>query len=37
MGQEPFVNGPEQFSAIMQTELERYGRIIKASNIRLEN
>ena len=37
MGQEPYINTPEQFSAMMQTELERYARIVKASNIRLEN
>jgi tripartite-type tricarboxylate transporter receptor subunit TctC len=37
MGQEPFINTPEQFAAMMQTELDRYAKIVKASNIRLEN
>jgi len=37
IGQEPFVNSPEQFAAMMQAEVERYARIVKASNIKLDN
>ena len=36
-GVEPFVNGPQQFAAFIKTESTKYGRIIKAANIKLEN
>ncbi|MPZ47528.1 MAG: tripartite tricarboxylate transporter substrate binding protein [Betaproteobacteria bacterium] len=36
-GVEPFVNGPEQFAALIKTESAKYAKIIKAANIKLEN
>ena len=35
-GVEPFVNGPETFAAFIKSELDKYARIIKAANIKLE-
>ena len=36
MGQEPFVSAPEQFAALLQSELARYAKIIKDANIKVE-
>lgn len=36
MGQEPFVSTPEQFGALLQSELVRYAKIIKDANIKVE-
>ncbi len=36
-GMEPFYSTPEQTAALIKTDLAKYGRIIKAANIKLEN
>ena len=36
VGSEALVMSPEQFQALVKAELEMYGRLIKAANIRLE-
>ncbi len=36
MGQEPFVSTPEQFAALLQSELAHYAKIIKDANIKVE-
>jgi tripartite-type tricarboxylate transporter receptor subunit TctC len=36
IGYEPFTGNPEQFSAFLKTELQRWGRVIKAADIRPE-
>jgi tripartite-type tricarboxylate transporter receptor subunit TctC len=36
-GIEPFVSTPEQFAALIRTEIARYAKIIKTANIKLEN
>lgn len=36
MGQEPFVSTPEQFAALLQSELARYRKIIQDANIKVE-
>ncbi len=36
-GMEPFITTNEQFSALMRNELAKFGRVIKAANIRLDN
>lgn len=36
MGQEPFVSTPEQFGALLQSELVRYAKIIKDANIKVD-
>ena len=35
-GVEPFVNGPDQFAALIKTEFVKYAKVIKAANIKLE-
>ena len=35
-GQEPFVAGPEQFSAVMKSDMARYANLVKSANIKLE-
>ncbi len=37
MGADPFVNGPQQFAALIKTDLVRYAKLIKTANIKLEN
>ena len=34
-GADPFVNTPERFAAIIQSDMARYDKVIKAANIRL--
>jgi tripartite-type tricarboxylate transporter receptor subunit TctC len=36
-GVDPFVNGPDAFAALIKREMEKYARIIKAANIKLES
>jgi tripartite-type tricarboxylate transporter receptor subunit TctC len=36
-GVEPFVNGPEQFAALIKKESAKYTKIIKTANIKLES
>jgi tripartite-type tricarboxylate transporter receptor subunit TctC len=36
LGAEPFVTTPEQFAALMKTDLVRYAKLIKDANIKLE-
>lgn len=36
-GLEPFISSPDQFSALLKTDMARYARIIKAANIKFEN
>jgi tripartite-type tricarboxylate transporter receptor subunit TctC len=36
MGQEPFVSTPEEFAALLQSELVRYAKIIKDAGIKVE-
>jgi tripartite-type tricarboxylate transporter receptor subunit TctC len=35
-GVEPFVNGPEKFAAFIKAETAKFGKIIKAANIKLD-
>jgi tripartite-type tricarboxylate transporter receptor subunit TctC len=35
-GQEPFVVGPEQFSAVLKSDMARYANLVKTANIKLE-
>ena len=35
-GLEPFISTPEQFAALMQSELQKFGKIVKSANIKLE-
>jgi tripartite-type tricarboxylate transporter receptor subunit TctC len=35
-GADPFVSTPQQFAAMIRAETARYGKVIKASNIKLE-
>ena len=35
-GSEPFYNGPEQTAALIRSDIERYGKIIKEANIKVE-
>ena len=35
-GQEPFVLGPEQFSAVLKSDMARYANLVKTANIKLE-
>jgi len=37
LGVDPFISTPEQFGAIMKSELARWSKVIKAANIRIEN
>ena len=34
-GMSPYVSTPEQYTALMKADIERYGKIIKAANIKL--
>lgn len=36
-GVEPFINGPDQFAALIKSELVAFAKVIKAANIKLEN
>lgn len=36
MGQEPFVSTPEQFGALLRSDLAKYAKIIKDANIKVE-
>jgi tripartite-type tricarboxylate transporter receptor subunit TctC len=36
MGADPFVSTPEQFAALIKTDLVRYAKLIKAAHIRLD-
>jgi tripartite-type tricarboxylate transporter receptor subunit TctC len=36
-GMEPFATTPDQFTALLKSELALYGKIIKTANIKLEN
>lgn len=36
-GTDPFISTPEQFSALLKSDLAKYGRIIKAANIKLDD
>jgi tripartite-type tricarboxylate transporter receptor subunit TctC len=36
-GQEPLYETPEQFAELMRSDYEKYGRLVKAANIRTEN
>jgi tripartite-type tricarboxylate transporter receptor subunit TctC len=35
-GLEPFVAGPEQFSAVLKSDMARYANLVKTANIKLE-
>ena len=35
-GVEPYVSGPDQFGALVKAEMAKYGKIIKAANIKFE-
>jgi tripartite-type tricarboxylate transporter receptor subunit TctC len=35
-GLEPFIAGPEQFSAILKSDMARYANLVKTANIKLE-
>ncbi len=37
LGAEAFVSTPEQFSALLKSEMARYAKIIKTANIKIEN
>ncbi len=37
MGVDPFIKGPDDFAAYIQSEMAKYDRIIKAANIKLES
>jgi len=36
-GVEPFVSGPEQFAALIKSDMAKYAKIIKTANIKMEN
>ena len=36
-GQEPFVSTPEQFAALLQSDMAKYAKLIKDANIKVEN
>jgi tripartite-type tricarboxylate transporter receptor subunit TctC len=36
MGADPLISTPEQFAALIKTDLVRYAKLIKNANIRLE-
>ena len=36
-GMDPFVSTPDQFGALLRSDLALYGKIIKAANVKLEN
>jgi len=35
-GMEPFVSSPEQFAALIRSDMVKYGKVIKAANIKLD-
>jgi len=35
-GMQPFISTPEQVAALIRVEIAKYGKIIKAANIKLE-
>jgi tripartite-type tricarboxylate transporter receptor subunit TctC len=36
-GVQPFISGPEAFAAFLKAELDKYGRIVRAANIKIEH
>jgi tripartite-type tricarboxylate transporter receptor subunit TctC len=36
LGQEPFYRTPEQFAELMRADYDKYGKLVKAANIKLE-
>jgi len=36
-GVEPFISGPEQFAALIKSDMAKYAKIIKTANIKMEN
>src|SRR5688500_10659204 len=36
-GMDPFISTPDQFGALLKSDLALYGKIIKAANVKLEN
>jgi tripartite-type tricarboxylate transporter receptor subunit TctC len=36
LGQEPFVTTPDQFGALLKSDLVRYGKVVKAANIKID-
>jgi tripartite-type tricarboxylate transporter receptor subunit TctC len=36
LGFEPFASSPEQYAAFLKSELERWGKVIRAANIRID-
>ncbi|MGE3928313.1 MAG: Bug family tripartite tricarboxylate transporter substrate binding protein [Lautropia sp.] len=36
LGQEPFVTTPEQFADLLKSDMDKFGRVIKAANIKLD-
>lgn len=36
-GVQPFISGPEPFAAFLRAEIDKYGRIVKAANIKIEH
>lgn len=37
LGQEPFYRNPEQFAGLMRADYDKYGKLLRAANIRLAN
>ena len=36
MGADPFPGGPQQFAALIKTDLVRYAKLIRQANIKLD-
>jgi tripartite-type tricarboxylate transporter receptor subunit TctC len=36
-GVEPFFSGSEQFTAMMKTDIDKFAKVIRTANIRMEN
>jgi tripartite-type tricarboxylate transporter receptor subunit TctC len=36
MGADPFISTPQQFGALIKTDLARYAKLIRETNIRIE-
>jgi len=36
-GLEPFVSNPEQFAALLRSDMAKYAKLIKDANIKVEN
>jgi tripartite-type tricarboxylate transporter receptor subunit TctC len=36
-GMDPFISSPGQFASLMKSEMAKYGKVIKAANIKIEN